>query len=95
MATVTGRIEGIYAERGEESFRITLADRSPSVPAQNFWLFKNGLARPVDPHPPAPNYETVIALALWCASNGVRVQITTGWDLNKGDVGIDEFAAQF
>jgi hypothetical protein len=94
MPVVKGRIGQIWASSREINFGIRLVDCDNGVPPKSFWVFKNGWSKEIDPHPPAPNFETIVALALWCASHGVRVTVTTSSDLKKDDLPLDEMFAE-
>jgi hypothetical protein len=73
MPQVQGKITAIYASAEMPRFKISLGDREPQVVASEFWVSRS----PVDPDgiPESPNYDALFALALWCASNQVRVTI--------------------
>jgi hypothetical protein len=97
MAAITGKIAGLYTANEEDCFRLHITDINPPGCAVRFcWSFRNGSARPLHPYPVAKNYDTLLSMALWCATNGVRVKITTAFDINAlRDVSIDEFEADF
>lgn len=89
MPQVQGKITAIYANADKPRFKISLSDRQPQVVASEFWA-----SRVTDPDgiPASPNYDSLFALALWCATNGVRVNIDAD-TLEQADASITALTA--
>jgi hypothetical protein len=93
MPTVRGRI-GNFNAWLTYGFTIGLVDCENGVPSRPFSVFKDGeVTRAEGAYPPAPNYDPIVAIALFCASNGLRVTVKTPWDLQKPYLPIDELIA--